>query len=106
MTFSSSEIWLALPEIYLTAALCVVLLFDLFFAEKNPGRTATFTLLVLVVGAVANIAVVDPTARRTITGADLASKSGNTPYAGMDLPGRVVHTLYAGTPTVIDGALA
>jgi dihydroorotase len=60
----------------------------------------------LVVGAVANIAVVDPDARRVIAGADLASKSSNTPYAGMDLPGRVVHTLYAGTPTVIDGALA
>ncbi len=52
MTFPTSEIWLALPEIYLTSALCVVLLFDLFFAEKNPGRTASFTLLVLVVGAV------------------------------------------------------
>ncbi|HMA12839.1 MAG TPA: NADH-quinone oxidoreductase subunit NuoN [Steroidobacteraceae bacterium] len=52
MTFPTSEIWQALPEIYLTAALCVVLLFDLFFATRNPGRTATFTLLVLVVGAV------------------------------------------------------
>jgi len=60
----------------------------------------------LVVGAVANIAVVDPSATRTISSADVASKSGNTPYAGMELPGRVVHTLYAGTPTVIDGALA
>jgi NADH-quinone oxidoreductase subunit N len=52
MTFTTNEIWLALPEIYLTTALCVVLLFDLFFATKNPGRTATLTLLVLVVGAV------------------------------------------------------
>jgi NADH-quinone oxidoreductase subunit N len=52
MTFSSAEIWLALPEIYLTGALCVVLLFDLFVAGKNPGRTASFTLLVLLVGAV------------------------------------------------------
>ena len=31
MTFTTNEIWLALPEIYLTTALCVVLLFDLFF---------------------------------------------------------------------------
>ena len=60
----------------------------------------------LVVGAVANIAVVDPAATRTIHPTDLASKSRNTPYAGMELPGRVVHTLYAGTPTVLDGALA
>jgi NADH-quinone oxidoreductase subunit N len=49
--FSSAELALALPEIYLTGAICVVLLFDLFFAEKKPGRTATFTLLVLLVGA-------------------------------------------------------
>jgi NADH-quinone oxidoreductase subunit N len=49
--FSSAEILLALPEVYLTGAICLVLLFDLFFAEKNPGRTATLTLLVLVVGA-------------------------------------------------------
>ncbi|MEO6186517.1 MAG: NADH-quinone oxidoreductase subunit NuoN [Steroidobacteraceae bacterium] len=49
--YSPSEIALALPEIYLTGAICLVLLFDLFFAAKNPGRTATLTLLVLVVGA-------------------------------------------------------
>lgn len=60
----------------------------------------------LVVGAVANIAVVDPSGSRTITPTALASKSRNTPYAGMELPGRVVHTLFAGTPTVLDGALA
>lgn len=60
----------------------------------------------LVVGAVANIAVVDPAGSRTITPTALASKSRNTPYAGMELPGRVVHTLFAGTPTVLDGALA
>ncbi len=49
--FSSAELALAWPEIYLTGAICLVLLFDLFFAAKKPGRTATFTLLVLVVGA-------------------------------------------------------
>jgi dihydroorotase len=60
----------------------------------------------LVVGAVANIAVVDPGASRTIRPTSLASKSRNTPYGGMELPGRVVHTLFAGTPTVLDGSLA
>jgi dihydroorotase len=58
------------------------------------------------VGAVANLAVVDPTARWTVQGDALASKSRNTPYAGMALPGAVVHTLFAGRPTVLDGALA
>jgi NADH-quinone oxidoreductase subunit N len=50
--FSSPELALALPEIYLTAAICVVLMFDLFVAGRNTGRTATFTLAVLLVGAV------------------------------------------------------
>ena len=49
--FSSAELALAWPEIYLTGAICLVLLFDLFFAAGKPGRTATFTLLVLLVGA-------------------------------------------------------
>jgi dihydroorotase len=60
----------------------------------------------LVVGAVANIAVVDPHARRVVDPGTLASKSRNSPYAGMELPGAVVHTLYAGTPTVLNGVLA
>jgi NADH-quinone oxidoreductase subunit N len=49
--YSASELALALPEIYLTGAICLVLLFDLFFALKNPGRTATLTLAILVIGA-------------------------------------------------------
>jgi NADH-quinone oxidoreductase subunit N len=49
--YTASEIALAWPEIYLTGAICLVLLFDLFFAVKNPGRTATLTLAVLVIGA-------------------------------------------------------
>lgn len=60
----------------------------------------------LVVGAVANIAVIDPGVRRVVDAQALASKSRNTPYAGRTLPGAVVHTLFAGTPTVIDGELA
>lgn len=60
----------------------------------------------LGVGAVANITVIDPTVTRVVTATGLASKSRNTPYAGRELPGQVVHTLYAGTPTVVDGELA
>ena len=60
----------------------------------------------LVVGAVANITVIDPSARTVVEPTALASRSRNTPYAGRTLPGRVLHTLYAGTPTVLDGALA
>jgi len=59
----------------------------------------------LQVGAIANIAVVDPSATRVISSDTLASKSRNTPYASMELPGAVVHVLYAGNVTVRDGAL-
>ncbi len=57
------------------------------------------------VGAPANVVLYDPTARRTIHPAQSASLSRNTPYAGMELPGRVVATFLRGTPTVLDGAL-
>ncbi len=60
----------------------------------------------LQVGSAANIVVVDPDAVRSIDGNAMASRSRNTPYAGMTLPGAVVHTIYAGAPTVLDGALA
>jgi dihydroorotase len=59
----------------------------------------------LVVGGIANIAVIDPAVRRVVDQRALASKSRNTPYAGLTLPGAVVHTMFAGNPTVLDGAL-
>lgn len=60
----------------------------------------------LLPGAIANITVVDPNGYLEVDPMRLASKSRNTPYAGRHLPGRVVHTIHAGTPTVLDGALA
>jgi dihydroorotase len=59
----------------------------------------------LAVGSIANIALVDPAATRVISSDQLASKSRNTPYASMELPGAVVHVLYGGNVTVRDGAL-
>ena len=41
----------ALPEIYLTAAICVLLMADVFFGDKNRGLAPTLTLLILAVGA-------------------------------------------------------
>lgn len=58
------------------------------------------------IGSVANVVLVDPTARTIVDPAAQASRSRNTPYAGRELPGRVVHTLFAGRPTVVDGRLA
>lgn len=59
----------------------------------------------LAVGEPANVVLLDPAATRTIRADRLASKSSNTPYDGMELPGRVVATFLRGRPTVLDGAL-
>jgi dihydroorotase len=59
----------------------------------------------LAAGQPANLTLVDPAARRTIEPRESASLSRNTPYAGMELPGRVVATFLRGEPTVLDGRL-
>jgi dihydroorotase len=53
-------------------------------------------------GSVANLVLVDPAQSWIVQAADLASKSRNTPYAGMSLPGRVLHVVKDGRPTVVD----
>jgi dihydroorotase len=58
------------------------------------------------VGAPANITLVDPSARWVVEPTSLASRSRNTPYAGMELPARVVATFLRGRPTVLDGKAA
>ena len=60
----------------------------------------------LIPGAPAHVCVVDPTARRIIDPEAVASKSRNTPYAAMELPGLVRHVVFGGVPTVRDGVLA
>jgi dihydroorotase len=57
----------------------------------------------LAPGAPANVTLVDPRTRWTVEPAELASRSRNTPYAGMELRGRVVATFLRGEPTVLDG---
>jgi dihydroorotase len=56
-------------------------------------------------GEPANVVLYDPTVTRTVEASELASLSRNTPYAGMELPGRVVATFLRGKPTVLDGKL-
>lgn len=55
----------------------------------------------LQVGAAANLALVDPSAKRLIS-PNTQSKSTNNPFAGMTLPGAVVHTIFKGKFTVKD----
>jgi dihydroorotase len=54
-------------------------------------------------GRPANLCVIDPAATWAVDPGALASRSRNTPYAGMELTGRVRHTVLAGEPVVIDG---
>ena len=54
-------------------------------------------------GEPANLVLVDPAARAAVDPAALASRSRNSPYAGRELPGRVVATFLRGVPTVLDG---
>jgi dihydroorotase len=59
----------------------------------------------IAVGEPANLALVDPAARWTVSAVGLASKSRNTPFAGHTLPGRVVATVLRGRVTARDGAI-
>jgi dihydroorotase len=56
----------------------------------------------IAAGRPANLCVVDPAATWTVDPAALASRSGNTPYAGMTLTGRVRHTVLGGEAVVVD----
>lgn len=59
----------------------------------------------LEVGEPANLTVVDPNATWTVTGADLASRSANTPFESMSLPATVTATLLRGKVTARDGKI-
>ena len=58
----------------------------------------------IAVGNVANLALIDARKTRTIE-ARTGSKSVNNPYADMQLPGVVMHTIYRGRFTVRDSQL-
>ena len=72
----------------------------------NPAKIARIDSthgLDVVAGANANLCVFDPELTWSVDPDRLASKSTNTPYAGKTLRGRVRHTIFKGTATVIDG---
>ena len=60
----------------------------------------------LAAGSPANLVLYDPSGRDVVDPAQHASRSRNTPFAGMTLPGRVHATFLRGVPTVLDGKLA
>ena len=57
----------------------------------------------LVAGAPANLVLIDPSAHWVVDPAQSVSRSRNNPYAGRELPARVVATFLRGRPTVLDG---
>ncbi|MGB6146057.1 dihydroorotase [Mycolicibacter algericus] len=59
----------------------------------------------LEVGEPANLTVVDPEASWVVAGDQLASRSANTPYEAMTLPGAVTATLLRGRVTARDGRI-
>jgi dihydroorotase len=56
-------------------------------------------------GSPANVVLYDPSVRRVVDAGESVSLSRNTPYAGMELPGRVVATFLRGKATVLEGKL-
>ena len=60
----------------------------------------------LAPGEPAHVVLLDPSATRKVDPAAMATTGRNSPYRGMQLPGRVVATFYRGRPTVLNGALA
>ena len=75
------------------------------YAPARIGRVSDQHGRPVAAGEPANVVLYDPAARRTVDPAESASLSRNTPYRGMELPGRVVATFLRGVPTVLDGKL-
>ena len=57
----------------------------------------------LAIGTSAHITVINPTSNWIVDRDLVASKSRNTPFHGVELPGVITHTFFKGLPTLIDG---
>ncbi|MGN6795632.1 MAG: dihydroorotase, partial [Streptosporangiaceae bacterium] len=60
----------------------------------------------IAAGSPANLVLYDPEPISAVDPAGHASRSRNSPFTGMKLPGQVAATFLRGTPTVLDGKLA
>ena len=72
----------AIPEIYLTAAICLVLLFEAFVGSKRPGATGTLTLLMLVIGAAVTVAFADVPQRMVLFALANTGLPGTSGFVG------------------------
>jgi dihydroorotase len=77
-------------------------------ADRMSARPAAISRLSgqgqpLAPGSPANLVLYDPAGREVVDPATHASRSRNSPFAGMTLPGQVVATFLRGRPTVLEG---
>lgn len=75
------------------------------YAPARIGRVSDVQGRPIVAGEPANVVLYDPRATRVVDPAETQSLSRNTPYRGMELPGRVVATFLRGKATVLDGKI-
>jgi dihydroorotase len=80
-------------------------------ADRMSARPAAIGRLdahghLIAAGSPANLVLYDAAYAGMVDPAATASRSRNTPYAGMKLPGKVIATFLRGSPTVLDGRLA
>jgi dihydroorotase len=71
----------------------------------SPGPRERLHGCQVAAGSPANLVLYDPEPIAPVDPAAHASRSRNSPFAGMKLPGQVVATFLRGTPTVLDGKL-
>ncbi|MDO5053627.1 MAG: dihydroorotase [Pseudoclavibacter sp.] len=67
-------------------------------SDEESGRP-------VAAGEPANLCFYDPAPAAPFSTGDLRGKSVNSPFLGRSLPGRVVHTVHRGQPTLRDGEL-
>ncbi|MFJ6113433.1 dihydroorotase [Agrococcus sediminis] len=65
---------------------------------REPGYDAP-----LAIGSPAHVVLVDPGARAVVEASSLKGRSANSPFLGVELPGRVLHVWHGGRRTVADG---
>ena len=59
----------------------------------------------ITIGAPAEITLIDPNTRQRFTTHSLVGRSHNSPFLGIELPGRVMTTIHQGYATVLGGKL-
>jgi len=75
--------------------------------SRTPARIGGYTDQGsdFVVGQMANLTVIDPRASWRVDRDLVASRSRNTPFHGMELPGVITETFYKGVPTLLQAQL-